>query len=794
MAPLPIDDVLTDVVVSVCEHGAAVVEAEPGAGKTTRVPSALLDVVEGQVVVLEPRRLAARLAATRVAVERGGAVGDEVGYQVRFENRTSQATRLRFVTEGILLRQLMSDPELRGVGAIVLDEIHERHLTGDVVLALAESLRRRRGLKVVAMSATLDAEPVAKLLGDAPRVRSEGRQFPIAIEYVAASREPLERQVAMTVRRLVRDEAVDGHVLVFLPGAAEIRRAEEACAALARDEGVAVLPLHGDLPPSAQDAAVGPSDRRKVLLSTNVAESSLTIDGVVAVVDSGLHKQARATGLLPELREVPISQASAKQRAGRAGRTGPGRCVRLYSEGDLLRRPSFDTPEVERVELDEAVLAVSMAGRRMDELSWLTPPPAEAVQRAQASLRAIGAVDEKGPTELGRRLARLPLSPRLGRVLYEACRRDVVEEAATALAVVAERVRAGRSVNLWHHVEAFEDRGTSRRKAGMRAKRQLVRAAERLRVDRLDDVGPEPVTAALLTGFVDRVGKVVGQDGHRQRVALAGGGMATVADGEGFLIVLEARQSRPSVPATVSLLAPVSADLLLDVAGDQVEMSEERLYDRARDRVDVVEEMRLGRLVLHGSRSRAKPGPETLAVLLEALGDAPVDPDLSARVAHARAAGGKLPAFDEAAQREALRRFGEGATSLAELKALPLATLWMQALDADAQRDLQRLAPATVALAEKRVPVHYPAHAPAFVEGYVQDFFGLADGPRLGTTPLTIKLWAPNRRPLQVTDDLAGFWHRHYPDLKRQLSRRYPKHHWPAEPAKAPAKLLERHL
>jgi len=343
LARLPIDDVLSDVVAAVRDRGTVVLVAPPGAGKTTRVPGALLDagVVEGEVVVLQPRRLAARLAASRVASERRGELGGEVGYEVRFDRRVGPGTRIRFVTEGVLTRRLLGDPELRGVGCVIIDEFHERHLDGDLALALVARLRTRRtGLKLVVMSATLDAEPVAAFLDGAPVVRSEGRTFALAIEHMEQPDDrPLGRQVAAAVRRIAQDAAaraggrgrLDGDVLVFLPGAAEIRRCEEDLAEVAAIFDLAVMPLYGDLPAEDQDRAVRPAPRPKVILATNVAETSVTIDGVVTVIDSGLARIARHspwTGL-PSLQIEPVSRASCAQRAGRAGRTRPGRAIRL---------------------------------------------------------------------------------------------------------------------------------------------------------------------------------------------------------------------------------------------------------------------------------------------------------------------------------------------------------------------------------------------------------------------------------------------------------------------------------
>jgi len=419
--PLPVDEILPRAVETLRRARSLVVEAPPGAGKTTRLPPALLDagVAGGEVLVLEPRRIAARMSARRVAEERGEALGETVGYQVRFEDVSSARTRLRFLTEGVLTRRLLADPKLAGVGCVVLDEFHERHLQADLALALLRRLQRtsRPDLKLVAMSATLDAAPVARYLDDCAVLRSEGRRFEVKVEHLTRHDErPLELQVEAAVRRLV-SEGLDGHVLVFLPGAAAIRRAQEACASVAAEAGLTVLPLHGELPAAEQDAAVRPSSRKKLILSTNVAETSVTIEGVAAVVDSGLARVASHSPWsgLPVLKVSRVSRASAVQRAGRAGRTREGRCLRLYTAQDFGARPEHDTPEVRRLDLAESVLELRAAGvGDPAAFEWFEAPSAEALEAAETLLRRLGATDASGRvTEAGRAMLRLPLHPRL---------------------------------------------------------------------------------------------------------------------------------------------------------------------------------------------------------------------------------------------------------------------------------------------------------------------------------------------------------------------------------------------
>ncbi|MBL4685663.1 MAG: ATP-dependent RNA helicase, partial [Nannocystaceae bacterium] len=451
LSKLPIDALLPDVVSALNRGRSVVVEAEPGAGKTTRVPPALLHAGldhAGEIIVAQPRRIAARMAAQRVADELGETLGQRCGYQVRFESAYSNATRIRFVTEGLLARRMRDDPALKGVGVVVLDEIHERHVDTDVCHALARRLQTttRPDLRIVAVSATLDVAPLAAFL-DAEAVHCPGRTFPVEVSYAASDR-PLQTQVAGAIRTLA-DKGPDGSVLVFLPGAAEIRRTAEACAPIARAHGLDVVTLHGDLAAKDQDRAVRPGARPKIILSTNVAETSLTIDGVVVVVDSGLARRPSHDPWsgVPTLSLAKISQASAIQRMGRAGRTRPGQCIRLYTENDFARRPAHDTPELHRLDLAGAMLDLRAAGlRQANDLAWLQPPPEAAVTAADNLLRSLAAIDEDGAlTPIGRQMLRYPTHPRLARLIVEARARGIASLGAGAAALLSERSIRARS-------------------------------------------------------------------------------------------------------------------------------------------------------------------------------------------------------------------------------------------------------------------------------------------------------------------------------------------------------------
>jgi ATP-dependent RNA helicase HrpB len=819
--PLPIDALRDDLERAAAPADATlVIEAAPGAGKTTRVPAAL-EAMGQRVVVLEPRRLAARLAAERVASERGERVGQSVGHQVRFDSSIGPDTRLRFVTEGVLTRMILDDPELSAFDTVVVDEIHERHLQGDLALALLGHLRRRRDLRLVAMSATLDAEHLVAHLG-AKLLRCQVRRFEVAVEHLAQpDRDPLDVQVAKAVRRLVR-EGLDGHVLVFLPGAREIDRARERCRAVARDADLTIFPLHGSLAPREQDAAVAKSERYKLILSTNVAESSLTIPGVAAVVDSGLAKRARhaAWSTMSRLELGPISQASATQRAGRAGRERPGRCLRLYTEQEHRRWRAADEPEILRSDLSEVTLASHVVGQKDPRaLPWLDPPSAAAWEAAERLLGTLGALRDGTLTDVGRAMARLPLAPRLGRALLEAARRGVLESLATALAIVAEGSCGKRgAVALWPQVEALDALRGARFDADLAARLGIdarrARAAERTRKQLLsprvrrqlrgEAVPVEDLDRAaaqsLLAGFVDRVGKRTAGGG----IALFDGTKARLSDPEavgpeGLCLALAARGGDAKTPATVDLAIGLRVDDVFEICGDAVRDEEELVFDDARGRVDSIARLRYGALVLEESRGPAR-GSAATEVLVDAvfrLGLARVGgrdaEHWLLRLAQAARANADLKrARDELRTR--LTPMFDGMTRLVEIEQAGLVHLLGAALEPGERRSLDALAPASLTLGSRRLSIHYPADAPPWVEGYLQDFFGVASLPRIGQTPLVVRLWAPNRRPVQVTDDLGGFWQTLYPTLVRQLSRRYPKHHWPDDPASARPVLLKRQL
>lgn len=589
MIELPIDSLLPQIIESLCAHPNLVIEAPPGAGKTTRVPPALLALNCGEVIVLEPRRLAARMAARRVAEEMGERLGETVGYQVRFEEVAGPRTRLRFLTEGVLTRRFLSDPHLQRAGIVILDEFHERHLDTDIALALLRRLQRgpRPDLRIVVMSATLESAAVAHYLGDAPVLRSEGRLFPLAIEYTPHSADALEQQVSRAVERVVARRPT-GDVLVFLPGAAEIRRAARVCQGLADRAGLLITPLHGDLSPAEQDRAVTRADRPKLILSTNVAESSITIDGVTVVIDSGLARVAVDspwTGL-PSLDVARVSRASAKQRAGRAGRTAPGQVLRLYPEEDYLRRPEHDTPEILRRELSHVML--DFRAMRVDGIEWFEAPPDAGVSAADELLKRLGAADEAGElTEMGRAMSALPLHPRMARLVVEAERRGVADDGCAAAAVLSagERLEGEPAHHAPSDVLALMERewqGQTKR-----VFEQLRRRVSGSRTSRRD--GEKALLIAILTAFPDRVARR--RQGREYLLAGGGSGVladSSVVDARELIVAVDVELRRERGLPLIRLASAIEPEWLIDFFPDRVEDRSGPEWNRAAERVDQV--------------------------------------------------------------------------------------------------------------------------------------------------------------------------------------------------------------
>lgn len=849
MIRLPIDDVLPQLVAAVKARRVCVLVAPPGAGKTTRVPGALLDagIVDGSpgqpggsIVVLQPRRIAARMAAARIASERGGELGGEVGYQVRFDRKISAATRIELVTEGVLTRRLLHDPQLRGVGCVVIDEFHERHLDGDLALALVARLREQRpDLALLVMSATLDAEPVAAFLGDAPIIRSEGRAFPLAIEHLPQPDDRhLGTQVSAAVRK-VAQEGLDGDVLVFLPGTGEIRRCAEDLADAARTFDLAVMPLHGDLTADEQDAAVRPAGRRKVILATNVAETSVTIDGVTVVIDSGLARIARFSPWsgIPSLEIEPVSRASCTQRAGRAGRTRPGRVIRLYTKHDHDLRRAFEAPEVERADLAGAALELHGAGLSgLAALRWFEAPPAAAARAAEEVLERLGAVVAGSITELGKRILRFPVHPRVGRLLCECEARGVAREGCVIAGLLGVRelrlTRRGPNQaaqlsspsDLIDDLDAFLDaragglRPDRLRRDGLdistafgvdRAAKQLERLVDtRTRAPANDDAIDRALQIAILSAYPDRVGKR--RAPRSNEIIFAGGGSGTLAQSSAVLepelvVAVDVAetgargqaQRGPASRVQIRRASGIDPSWLLDLYLDRIEERDELVWNSERQRVERIMQMTYDGLAIdeqrdvEGARRAGRAAAELLAKQALAAGiERFIDKDALAEwrarimfVAKAAPETGIVAPTDDALA-GVIASAAQGCISFAELREANLLEL-LDAQLGDQRSLVARFAPSHLTLPRRgRIQIHYELDKPPWVGSRMQDFFGLARAPTIGNgrVPLVLHLLAPNQRPVQVTTDLPGFWIKHYPALRNQLMRRYPRHQWPEDP------------
>lgn len=770
-APLPIDSLLPEIGASLAARRDLILEAAPGAGKTTRVPQELLRVLRGEVLVLEPRRIASRMAARRIAQELGERVGETAGYQVRFEDVTGPGTRLRFMTEGVFTRRLLSDPVLVGVDAVVLDEFHERHLETDAALALLRRLQstRRPDLNVVIMSATLDSRRLAEALPGARLLCCAGREHSLSVRYTPYSAEPMEEQAAAAVERLAAEQPA-GHILVFLPGAVEIRRTQRACEGAARRHGLSVTPLYGDLTPAEQDRAVSPGPQRKLILSTNIAESSITIEGVTAVIDSGLARKASDSAWtgLPLLELARISKSSAQQRAGRAGRIGPGIAIRLYTAEDFHRRPEHDPPEITRRELSGIVLALEAMG--IDDpatLPWLDPPPPEAFVNAVELIRRL-APDRK----LRKRMAALPLHPRLARMVLEAAERGAADEACRAAAILSSGART-RSGNL---IDALEEEWDGRTR---QTYQQLLRIVKTRSSSAAADV---TLLESVLAGFPDRVAR---RKSGRQ-VLLSNGGSAVLAFDTQleFFAALDIEERTDQSLPIVRLVSQVHPEWLLENAEERVRLE----WNRTAERVEKVTAVVYDRLVIDEHRETARSGEGTELLIEKALeagiGQFVDREALDRFLARAAWASGymDMPALDAA---DALRELASGLRSFAELRAAAAGLIPFLEQKIPNRRRFDEIAPERIRLPGGRnARVQYSKEKPPWVESRLQDFFGLRETPRIanGRVPLVLHLLAPNGRPVQTTTDLAGFWERLYPQVRRELARRYPRHSWPEQP------------
>lgn len=843
--PLPIDAALGDLAAVLARGNGAVLVAPPGAGKTTRVPLALLKEpwAKGKkILVLEPRRLAARAAAARMAWTLGEPLGETVGLRVRFGSKVSRRTRVEVVTEGVFTRLILEDPSLAGVAAVLFDEFHERSLDADLGLALARDAQQglRDDLKLLVMSATLDGSRVAALLDDAPIVESPGRSFPVDTRYLGRdARRPIEQQVAEAVARALRSEP--GSLLVFLPGTGEIRRSERLLRERIDDPSVDIVPLHGSLGAREQDRAIAPAPdgRRKVVLATSIAETSLTIDGVRIVIDSGLSRVPRYepdVGLT-RLETVRVSRAAAEQRRGRAGRTEPGVCYRLWDEPQTGALDPYTRPEILAADLSSFVLDLAQWGvRDPGDLALLDAPPAAALAEARALLVELGALDAEGRiTAEGRRLRALPLPPRLARMVLRAAA-DGEEMAAAEIAVVlTERGLGGEDLDLRDRLDRFrrerspraqEARALARRwamlaRSSAATERRGRAVAPRTGKDRpgtsaprqrddacpasaRDDNGADSLGALLALAYPERIAKNRGD----------GSGTFLLANGRGaaidptsslartpFLVVAEL--SGTAAAGRILLAAPVALAAIEARLAGRIEDRETLSFDPASASLRARRTRRLGALVLAEQIKPVAPDTDTGGLLAAGIVALGIDrlpwsktlTQLRHRISFLRRLeGGEWPDLSDAALARGdagwLAPFLAGKTALAQVSSEDLAAALEALLPRHLRRSLDSEAPTHfVAPSGAHIPIDYAAEGGPRLAVRLQELFGLASHPSVarGRVPLTLELLSPARRPVQVTRDLPGFWRGSYAQVRSEMRGRYPKHFWPTDPLSAPA-------
>ena len=806
--PLPIDAVLDDLARTLRANNAAVLVAPPGAGKTTRVPLALLDepwAKDKKIIVLEPRRIAARASAERMAKTLGERAGETVGYRVRFGSKVSRATRIEVVTEGIFSRQILDDAELHGVAAVLFDEFHERSLDADMGLALARDAQTglRENLRLLVMSATLDGARVARLLGDAPVVESEGRAFPVETRYLGRKPDvPLERQMADAIAAALRGDP--GSVLAFLPGAAEIRRTQNFLEERVKDASTEIVPLFGALDAAVQDRAIAPAPkgRRKVVLATSIAETSLTIEGVRIVVDSGLARVPRYEPdiALTRLETVRASRAAVDQRRGRAGRTEPGICYRLWDEPQTASLAAYTQPEILSADLSSLVLDLAQWGvTDPAALSFLDPPPAPALKEAKSLLEELNALDADGRiTAEGKRLRALALPPRLARMIVDSDRLGAGAAAAEIAAVLTERGLGGDSVDLDHRLDQFR-RDRSQRASSAR---DLARRwASQVASSSSPAISTELGTGLMLAfAFPDRVARNRGNGSF----VLANGRGAAVEQTSGLArapYIAIGELTGTAAAGRILLAAPISQEEIEAQFADHIETADDVTFDRGAMALRARRRKTLHAITLSEAPLALSPSAETARIFAEGLIAAGLDklpwskaarqwrdrvmflrkaegeswPDLSDDGLVASAADWLVPALYD---KTSLKDFSAGDLSEALLTLLP----WELRARLEREAPTHFEAPTGTMLA-----IDYEAEQGPTIAVRLQELFGLNTHPSIakGKVPLVLELLSPAQRPVQVTRDLPGFWRGSYAAVRSDLRGRYPRHPWPEDPASA---------
>jgi len=818
-----------------------IIQAPTGSGKSTQIPQMLLDhgcLGSSQAVVLQPRRLATRLLSKRIAEERNVPLGEEVGYQIRFENRSSNATRLRFVTEGVLVRQLLGDPELKGIAALIFDEFHERHIEGDIALALAKQLQatKRPDLLLVVMSATLETEVLQNHLTNSETITTEGRTFPVDISYQplgTGNQRPVWEAARDAFRKWSQENA-EGDALIFMPGSFEIRKTISELANDRSAKGWKVLPLYGDLPPDQQDAAVQTYQQRKVIVATNVAETSITIDGVTAVIDSGLARMSNYDphrGINTLLIEK-ISRASADQRAGRAGRTAPGVCLRLWSKADQESRKEQEAPEINRIDLAETLLMLKASGiENLDTFDWVEAPEGRSVIRAVELLQSLGALDRTSTkiTELGKQMVSFPAHPRHARMLLAADQYGAVPRVCLAVAITQgkslllpsrdKRVDAEREriwgqetssdlfaeMQAYHYAEGYRFQtdpcralaihAGSARQAG-RVNAQFLKLAERqgLSLDQKDADGTG-FRKCILAGFSDQLAKRLDKGTRRCAVVHNRRGELnrnSVVSSHKLIVPLEINEIQgKDVSVLLSQVSAVEESWLEELFPEDFKDIDEVVYNPSIRRIEAVRTRKFRDLPLSTQALAEPPAEKAAELLAEKVQDGTLklkkwDSSVESWITRLNFLAKEMPELEmPSIQKDDRHVLVEhiclGSYSYKEIKdrdPWPTLKAW---LSTEQQAALDYFAPERIQLTEhRRCKVRYSENNPPVIAARIQELYEVKTTPTLadGKIPLRLEILAPNQRPVQITDDLESFWTSAYPAIKKDLAGRYPKHEW----------------
>ena len=855
--PLPIDGHLADIKSALSRHASLIVKAEPASGKTTRIPPALLDIVEGSILVLEPRRLAARLAAEYIAEQRGEQVGATVGYQIRFDSMVSAATRIVFLTEGVFTRIIQENPSLNGVGCVIIDEFHERHIQTDVALAWCRALseKKRPDLKLIVMSATLDTSSLETYLHDSAVFDIKGRTYAVATAYIEDQGETKGRQglLSTALKRMLADTRCPGNILIFLTGIQDIYAAMEELQPIATAFGALLLPLTAEISPQMQRQVFSPSAMRKIVISTNVAETSLTLPDITGVIDAGLAKiptHAAWSGLTT-LDIKKICASSCIQRAGRAGRTREGVCYRLYSEADFYSRPRLLAPEISRLDLAQTMLETHALLASDDApahhgfatlLPWFEPPDSARVEAASTLLMRLGALDAAGfITAKGRMMAKIPLHPRLAAMILEGEKRAIASIALLAACMINEEMLLDKGAeavditacDIRYQMELFLASTCGEGVEGHNQKRMIdprkvarigqlyTKLASRLGMARcrsLKSLNTRDFSMTLLAAFPDRIAKLRQATPNKRAFNLCLGrggfldGSSTVKKSE-LIIAIDATESHSRLDAAIGtqirLASEVTHDLLSALDNEFCTREVVTKWDAKNECAFSVATLSYGQLVIGEKqipRDPARRADESamLAAKLAEKWPYPFGDCNPLAAYHA-----KLNLLAELGLKSALPRFeGELLTlflelicaersSIAEIRELDLEEQIHAQLSHEEHSWLREMLPPQIRLKnDKTLKIHYAASAPPWISGKIQEFYGVSFVPRIANErqPLTIKLLAPNGRPAQTTSDLSGFWQKAYPRLVSEWSRLYPRHYWPEAPAEARPFLLVRHI